>query len=210
MSLSKPEFELIRLLYNNADKNQKAAFVDLITRESPAEKPDILNALDKSMAMFASSRTCPRCGGNQFVKNGNRRGRQRLICKQCKRTVGLTHATPMFATKKPIIVWTLFMRCIESKMSLRRAAAVCNISLPTAWAWKRKYLKTMGDLARIMIQRMKDEGIIEGEVDWQSVDRLIKEKTGIVYKAKYARRKPCRFPVLPGLMPFPQCPEIYE
>ena len=207
MSLPASALEHIRHLYSLADKDQKRAFVDWMTSEASAEKPGVLTSVEKAMPILSPVTTCPRCGGTQFVKNGKRNGRQRLICKQCNRTVGLTQDTPMFATKKSYITWKTFVHCMETHKSIRRTASMCNISLPTACAWKRKYLQAMGNVAKSMVRRLKEQGQVKKELDWPALDRIIKENIQNCYKARYTRRKPSRPLVFPGDYPVPRCPE---
>ena len=47
----------------------------------------------------------PHCQGTDVVKNGNRRGVQRFMCKECKRTFTYSANTIVYKSSKSIEVW---------------------------------------------------------------------------------------------------------
>lgn len=117
---------------------------------------------------------CPACGG-RMVKNGRARGSQRYVCRSCGKTIGITHGSPFYRTKTPLSVWNKFLLCVESRTSLRKAAALCGISLPTASRWRRHYLDY---LARVHFRAHSDRGLCDEKIDEYLVE------LGKIYRGK--------------------------
>ena len=145
MALHPLEYDYLKSLYRKTDKVQKDHFVKWISSQAPAEKPASLRSVEEHLAARSGVPVCPRCGGSHVVKNGKHNGRQRFVCKDCKKTIGLSRGSLYFSGKKPFLAWQNFVRDLEARKSLRECARRCNISLTTAVAWKRKYL---ADLVR--------------------------------------------------------------
>ncbi|MPB26169.1 IS1595 family transposase, partial [Campylobacter coli] len=64
-----------------------------------------------------------------------------------------------FSVKKDIKTWKLYIHCMIEKYSLRKTAKICNISLPTAFAWRHKIL----DALQIMMSEVELNGIVEAD-----------------------------------------------
>lgn len=151
MAISPIEYEELRFLYAKADKTQKAKFISQVSGVvSPGKRPPKLSGVEEYLASMTTVGNCPRCGSSHVVKNGKHNGHQRYRCQDCKKTVGLSRNSHLFATKKPALTWDTFTRCMNKRKSLRACAKACDISLPTAFAWRRKlvgiYAKVMGRL----------------------------------------------------------------
>lgn len=144
MSLTPLEVEVLHSLYRKADKVQKTAFVDWISHKVPGEKPPELTTVEEHLAARTGNPTCPRCRGQHLVKNGTHDGRQRFICKDCGKTVGLSNGTPYYRSKHSLAVWNRFQHYAYSRWPLRDCADVCHISLRTASAWRGKLEQDLG------------------------------------------------------------------
>jgi len=83
---------------------------------------------------------CPHCGSEIVKKNGRLKGRQRYQCKTCGSYFVITSSSILYASKKDPSTWEKFMECMMDKFSLRKSAARCGISVPTAFIWRQKIL----------------------------------------------------------------------
>ena len=100
---------------------------------------------------------CPHCHSNKVVKNGNVRGVQRFICKDCKKTFSYSTNTILYKSNKPIETWKKFCECMINKFSLRKSAEICEINLHTAFNWRHKILDAL--------QNMQDDIKLKGVVE---------------------------------------------
>lgn len=79
--------------------------------------------------------------GSNFSKNGKERGCRKYICKDCKR--GFTEHTGTWVNgihKKHLI--PLFMKTLESSVSLVKSSKEIGISQVTAFHWRHKFLSS--------------------------------------------------------------------
>ncbi len=75
---------------------------------------------------------CPICGSVKVTKNGTRSGRQRYLCKECKKTFGDTNGTVAFRSKLPIGQWIDFIKLTLQGESCRTIAKNLGINKQTA------------------------------------------------------------------------------
>ena len=77
---------------------------------------------------------CKRCGGEEQVKNGLMRGKQRFLCKGC----GLNFTdTP--ARGKPLAMKAAAVLLYVSGLSMNRTAKLLGVSTPTVQAWLEQF-----------------------------------------------------------------------
>ena len=77
---------------------------------------------------------CKRCGGEEQVKNGFMRGRQRYRCKAC----GLNFtATPRRG--KPLALKVMAVLLYVSGLSMNRTAKLLGVSTPTIQDWLERF-----------------------------------------------------------------------
>ena len=100
---------------------------------------------------------CPHCQSTHVVKNGNRRGVQRLMCKECKRTFTYSTNTIVYKSSKSIEVWKKYCECFLNKFPLRKCASICKINLHTAFNWRHKILDALQNMQSSITLR----GIVE-------------------------------------------------
>lgn len=95
----------------------------------------VLGSLD-----FTKS-SCPHCGSRNFVRNGRTGlGRQRYLCRNCRRTFSETTGTPFMYSKKTPRVWASYLFCMEGGLTLREISKILRINLSTAFSWRHKIL----------------------------------------------------------------------
>ena len=82
---------------------------------------------------------CKRCGGEEHVKNGLMRGKQRYRCKGC----GLNYTdTP--ARGMPLRVKVTAVLLYLSGLSMNRTAKLLGVSTPSVMAWIEQFAKAYG------------------------------------------------------------------
>ena len=116
---------------------------------------------------FKSSKStvCPFCGGTHIIKNGLKDGRQRYLCKDCKKTFGNTHNTILKSSKKDLSVWKKYVHCMIKKYPLRKCAKECGISLSNAFIWRHKIL----DALQNMMNEVALDGVVEVDETFTNV-----------------------------------------
>lgn len=187
MALHPLEYDHLLNLYRRADRTQKARFIDWAVGYSP-DKPFRLSTVEEYLSKRSGTPTCPRCGSTSLVKNGRASGCQRWVCRKCKRTVGLAHGTLYSNTKKPLLVWEQFSRCMQKRMTLRQAARECNISLPTAFAWKKKYIAETVRFFTDQARDMQQSGMLPPEVDCEVIGKQVEAMARECFAAPRRRR----------------------
>jgi transposase len=100
---------------------------------------------------------CKGCGGEEHIKNGFMRGKQRYRCKAC----GLNFTdTPL--PGKPLAMKVTAVLLYVSGLSMNRTAKLLGVSTPTIQAWIEQF-------AKIYAQKPAPEGravVIELDEMW--------------------------------------------
>lgn len=78
---------------------------------------------------------------------------------------------------------------MAARMSLRESARRCNISVPTAFAWRKKYLKEMVKMLKKRIHDMEDRGLLDDDVDWENIEQCLEEELQQVVRGEGGRKK---------------------
>lgn len=152
-------------LFTNLNSQQQAEILKKLNLSSPTSVPlpkplDFQNLiLSRNHGELEDRLNCPHCRSEHVVKNGHVRGAQRFVCKDCQKSFGLTNNTILFSTKKDIEVWQKYMECLADKLSLRKAAEKCEISVETAFYWRHKILDTL----RGLLDSLTLSGTIEAD-----------------------------------------------
>ena len=94
--------------------------------------------------MFDSLSQCPYCHSSNFKKWGKAGNTQRYFCKECHKTFNYKTKTPL-AKLRQCHKWERYAHCMELKMTLREAAAECNINLKTAFLWRHRFLTAQSE-----------------------------------------------------------------
>ncbi len=82
---------------------------------------------------------CKRCGGEEHVKNGLMRGKQRYRCKGCG--LNFTDTPPR---GMPLRVKALAVLLYVSGLSMNRTAKLLGVSTPSVMAWIEQFAKAYG------------------------------------------------------------------
>jgi transposase-like protein len=125
---------------------------------------------------------CKRCGGEEHVKNGLMRGKQRYLCKSC----GLNFTdTP--ARGKPLALKAAAVLLYVSGLSMNRTAKLLGVSTPTIQAWLEPF-------AAAYAQKPEPEGravVIELDEMWHYLKKTRSAKlTGTLAVPRRPGRHP--------------------
>lgn len=162
------EVETLYQLYSTMGDEQKGLFLNLLIKdmgktnpdatENPAGNTDSMQdfLLDKK---YDEGLKCPYCGRTHVVRNGKKAGRQRFLCRDCRKSFSATTNTILFKTRYDLATWERYLQCLVSKLPLRRCSEVCGISLNTAFIWRHKVLDTL----RQMQEQVVLNGVVEAD-----------------------------------------------
>ena len=110
---------------------------------------------------FADGLKCPNCASVRVVKNGKGRGYvQRYLCRGCGRTFSFRTGTFLSHSRKDIAKWRLYVKTMELRLSLRKAAKACQITLKTAFQWRHKILDALRERHEA---KTRISGIVEAD-----------------------------------------------
>ena len=166
MTLNNDQFTILQQLFGNADESQKAALVAMMNASAPAEQPVTVSSVEEYLSSKKEVHVCPHCGSEHVVKNGKTKsGRQRFVCRDCKKTIGFSKETILFSTKKDFSVWSMFIQCMVQKLSVRKCARICDISIPTAFAWRHKILDALTNMMNDVVL----EGVVQSDETYQLI-----------------------------------------
>ena len=143
------QISILRQMFKNLSAEEQKSFLESIKSE-PKEVKNFEN-LRKAILMnnpnpLSDRCGCPHCRGVNVVKNGNVRGVQRFICKDCKKTFSYTTNTVLYKSSKSIDVWEKYCECFLHKFPLRKCAEICGINLHTAFDWRHKIIDALQNM----------------------------------------------------------------
>lgn len=124
------------------------------------QKQQLITALKQPTNMpnrYENGYVCPHCGKIHIRKHGTKQGKQRYICMDCGKTFTEYNNTVFFSTKKTLNLWLEYIELMMTGLSLAKIADKLNISVPTAFQWRHKILKT--------IKNFQSDTIIGGIVE---------------------------------------------
>jgi len=132
--------EVLSYFSNLSDSNQQGLLKALNSIKIEADYSSLLRLRGDSLDDKRSE--CPHCMSSIFSKNGKDKGCRKYICKDCKR--GFTEYTGTWINgihKKHLI--PLFMKTLESSLSLIKSAKEIGISEVTSFNWRHKFLSSL-------------------------------------------------------------------
>lgn len=106
---------------------------------------------------FSKGKVCPHCGHEEVSRNGKFNDKQRYICKSCRKTFTDFTRSPRYNSKKDIRKWILYSKCMINGYSIRKCAEIVEISVPTSFYWRHKFL----DAIRVYMGIGNVGGVIE-------------------------------------------------
>ena len=151
--------DLLQQLFATATPGQKKAFLSWVKSLSKS------NAVSKDSRSSPKVVRCPHCGSANVRRNGHWMGKRKYVCKDCRKTFGLTTNTILHKSKKDFSVWCLYINCMMGRMPLRKTAKICGINLATAFAWRHKILDALTNMMDGIILK----GVVESDETYQLV-----------------------------------------
>ena len=106
---------------------------------------------------FKNGLKCPKCGHSELNKNGKTYGRQRYICKKCRRTFDERSLSPLSNTKLSLEKWLKYCQFMIEGGTIRMCAEEVGVSVPTAFFMRHKIL----DVINVSLKYETLEGIVE-------------------------------------------------
>lgn len=142
---------------------------------------DLLNIPASNAAETAKCDCCRRCDSKQIVKYGkDKNGKQRYKCKTCNTIFYDDSFSVVSRTRHDTETWRKFVDLLLMRASLKRCAAVCGISVQTAFTWRHKVLNAL--------QLDQEDRVLGGIVE---ADETF---FGISYKGNHTKSKDFTMP----------------
>lgn len=82
---------------------------------------------------------CPHCGGTRLLAWGQANGLRRHRCADCRRTFNALTGTPL-ARLRHKSHWLSQAAALKDGLTVRRAAAACEVAVSTAFRWRHRFL----------------------------------------------------------------------
>ena len=113
---------------------------------------------------------CPHCGGAATVGKGQTEGRQRWVCRSCRRSFGATTGTAMYRLKTPVAEVARALLVVLRRVSLLAAEEQTGHKYETIGRWLRQAAAHAEALTEVLVH---DVHLTEVEVDefWSFVTR---------------------------------------
>lgn len=129
----------VRSLSNNEKEELFNAIGEILTISSYS------NNLTQEVreSRFSKGKICPHCTSEIVVRNGKYKGKQRYICKTCKKTFSDFTYSPVAHSKKPMDKWLAYAKCMIMGYSVRKSADAVDINSATAFFWRHKILEAV-------------------------------------------------------------------
>lgn len=108
---------------------------------------------------FAKGKVCPHCGAETVSRNGKYNGKQRYICKSCRKTFTDFTNSATYKSKKTLDMWLKYAKCMINGYSIRKSAEIVGINIATSFFWRHKIL----DCIRAFFGIGSVEGVIEAD-----------------------------------------------
>lgn len=90
---------------------------------------------------------CPHCQGKYIIKYGkDNKGNQRYLCKECHKTFSSITGSLLSYTKKQPYQWFEYIESLFNGDTIKRSAAIAEISEQTSLVWRHKILSILADL----------------------------------------------------------------
>lgn len=89
---------------------------------------------------FSKGKVCPICSSENISRNGKYNGKQRYICKSCKKTFTDFTNSATYKSKKTLDKWLKYAKCMVNGYSIRKSAEIVEINIATSFFWRHKIL----------------------------------------------------------------------
>lgn len=128
---------------------------------------------------------CPKCGSTNYKKHGTKDGRQRYLCKDCKKTFSESNNTIFYHSKLSTGQWKELLRGMIDRLSTTEIAKNVEISQPAVWYNMQKVFEVLST-----VYGKQDRFIDIAEADETFTHTSFKGKRDAEYFIKYLRRMP--------------------
>lgn len=98
-----------------------------------------VNHVERLLLARLSERHCPHCAGERIVKNGNNKGIQRFLCRDCAKTFAATTGTPFHRLREKVSLLD-YAACMADGLSIRQSAARVGMTIDKSFRWRHKFL----------------------------------------------------------------------
>ena len=78
---------------------------------------------------FAKGKVCPHCNSESISRNGKYNGKQRYICKDCRKTFTDFTNSATYRSKKSLDKWLKYAKCMIIGLSIRKSAKIVGINI---------------------------------------------------------------------------------
>lgn len=94
---------------------------------------------------FSKGKVCPHCTSESISRNGKYNGKQRYICKDCRKTFTDFTNSATYRSKKSLDKWLKYAKCMIMGLSIRKSAKIVGINIATSFFWRHKILDCISD-----------------------------------------------------------------
>lgn len=108
---------------------------------------------------FSKGKVCPICGSETISRNGKYKGKQRYICKSCKKSFTDFTNSATYKSKKTLDKWLKYAKCMVNGYSIRKSAKIVEINIATSFFWRHKIL----DCISTFLGKGYVDGVIEAD-----------------------------------------------
>ena len=147
--------KLLTILKNRTSKSDeiKVLLSSILTNTDTSESVSKIQETRFSHGLF-----CPKCGCTENIVRAGKgvNKKQRYLCKNCSRIFTPTTYTFLSSTKKDYDVWKKYIQCMVRKLSIRKSAEECNITVRTAFMLRHKILDAL---------RLSDKTELKGVIE---------------------------------------------
>lgn len=112
---------------------------------------------DFKESRFSKGEICPHCQSTSIVKNGKLNGKQRYLCKSCKKSFNDLTKSALSSTKLPLEKWIEYVKGMILGLSIRKNAENIDVCVKTSFYMRHKVL----DCIRAFMGIGDVDGIVE-------------------------------------------------
>ena len=108
---------------------------------------------------FSKGKVCPHCSSELISRNGKYNGKQRYICRDCRKTFTDFTNSATYRSKKSLDKWLKYAKCMIMGLSIRKSAKIVGINIATSFFWRHKIL----DCISAFLGTGHVDGVIEAD-----------------------------------------------
>ncbi|WBW97504.1 IS1595 family transposase [Oceanirhabdus sp. W0125-5] len=135
---------------------------------------------DVRESRFSKGKVCPHCKTSDISRNGKYNGKQRYICKTCRKSFNDFTKSPVSYSKKDLSKWIQYAKLMINGATIRKCAEILDINIATSFFWRHKILEG--------IKKFLGVGHVDGVVE--SDETFVLES----YKGNHSKSKHFKMP----------------